>query len=108
MEKLTAHQKALEEGLALQGHQLLPDGVDLVIFGEETVTAQIHPVAVMLMGTGNAADIFAFFNDNGLNIGIFQHFVCGGEAGRACADDQCGFLVSHSHCPRYTKIFLPI
>ena len=60
------------------------------------MASDIHPVPFVADGLRDAADGIALFKDDGLDVGLLQQFVCGGETGRAGADDDGGFLGVHT------------
>ena len=71
----------------LQGHQLRPPGVHPLILAEETVAADVHAVASIANGLGDAADAVGGFQ-NGDGISLFQQLYGGGETRWAGSDDD--------------------
>ena len=72
----------------LQWQDVLPPLHDALTFGEEAVAADVDAVALVLDGAGEAANHAGGFEDDGQDVGAAKEFECGGEAGRACADDD--------------------
>ncbi len=89
-------------GRALHGHDLLPEGIDLRILGEEAMAAKIHAVAVVADGLGDAADGVALLDDDDADVvsGLLLQVVCCRQARGAGADDEYGF---HKHNPFLCK-----
>ena len=81
----------VECGRALDGHMLLPEVHDLVVFGKEAVSADIHAVTVVNNGLRYTADHVRFFKDYRLYIGFGEQLVGGCKPCGAGADYDCCF-----------------
>ena len=89
LERAGALQKAIVIGrLSLEWQDILPDGVDLLVFREETVAADIDMATVMVHGAGKATDKSFLLDEYWMDVGGFEQFVSGGKPRRACADDD--------------------
>jgi len=89
---------------ALQRQDPLPPIHDAFVFGEETVAADIHAVAVVLHGARDTAE-FAGPLQHGhvvlVGTAVLDEFPCGGS--RTAADNHYGLLVGH-YAPYKRKI----
>ena len=81
-------------GCPLQGHELSPPPVHPLVLAEEPVTADVHAVAMVADGLGDAADAVRGLQD-GDSMPFFQQLYGGGEARGACPDDH-DMLCFHS------------
>jgi hypothetical protein len=70
-------------------HQVHPPLHDAVGLGEEAVAADVHTVALVANGAGDAADLVAGLEDDGDNIRTAEEFETGGETCGAGAYDDC-------------------
>jgi len=75
-------------GLDLGWHEVHPPLHDAVALGEEAVAADIHAVALVADGAGDAADLIGGLEDDGEDVGATKEFEGGGEACRPSADDD--------------------
>ena len=80
-------------GSTLSGKDVSPKLVDVLILGEETVTAKVHSVSVMLCRSGNTADKFAFLKNDRLDVGLLEELVRGSKARGTRADNYSSFLI---------------
>jgi len=74
------------------GHDVQPPLHNPVGLGKETVTADVHAVALIVDGLGNAPDIARLLKDDGNDVRPLQQFVGGGQSGRSSSDDDGLFL----------------
>ena len=80
---------------ALQGHELFPPGHHAVVLGKETVAADVHAVAVVAHGAGDAADGLRFLEDRHRIVpAALKQFIGRREAGRTGADDDYAFHIA--------------
>jgi hypothetical protein len=79
-------------GRGVGRHEVHPPLHDAVGLGEEAVAADIHAVAVVANGAGDAADLVRGFEDNGLEVCLPEKFKGCGETRWTCSDDD-GSLV---------------
>ena len=92
----------VERRLALTGHHFLPPVHDALILREEAVAADIHAVAVIADGLGDAADAVGLLqNQDIIRTGlVLEQLIGSREAGGACADNNHFF---HVHIPFYLQ-----
>ncbi len=85
-------------GGALQRQDLLPPVHDAFVLREEAVATDVHAVAVMLDGAGDAAE-FAGRLQHGhvvvLGATVLDELPSGGQASRATTDNHHGLLLRH-------------
>lgn len=83
---------------ALQRQDVLPPIHHAVILREETMTANIHTVAIVLDGTGDSTEFTAGFEECDvvlIGAAVLKKFVCGGQTRRATTDDYDRLLIAH-------------
>jgi len=86
-------------GSFFRRQQVDPPLHDAVGFREEAVPSDVHAIALVANGAGDAADFVTGFEDNGANVGATQKFKRGGEASRTGPDDDSGLLIAHLPVP---------
>ena len=91
----------------LLGHDLAPPVGDIAVLAEEAVSADVHAVAVVPHGAGDATDGVALLQNQHLVgflriLPVFQQLITGGDAGRAGSDDH-NFL----HSKYLSFLFVP-
>ena len=95
---LTAEFPVVIAGSALQRQDFLPPVHDALVLRKEPVTADIHTVAVVLDGAGDAAE-FAGRLQHGHIVVFGATVLCelpgSGQAGRATANNHHGLLLRH-------------
>ena len=99
-------------GCALQRQNVLPPVHDAVVLREEAVAADIHTIAVMLDGAGDAAEFAGGFQHGHVVLfgaTVLDELPSGSQAGRAATDDDHGLLLRHFEVSLQTKskIFYP-
>ena len=72
----------------MERQDILPDGVDLLVFREETVAADIDMATVMVHGAGKATDKSFLLDEYWMDVSCLEQFVSGGKPRRTCADDD--------------------
>ena len=92
---------------ALLRHDLTPPVRHIVVLAEKAVAADVHAVAVVPHGAGDAADGIALLQNQHLVgflriLPVFQQLITGGDAGRAGSDDH-NFL----HSKYLSFLFVP-
>jgi hypothetical protein len=76
------------------GHRqnFLPPPHDPIRLGKEPMTTEIHSIAAIVDGLGNAADLSVGLEDKGCDFGPPQEFKRSRQAGRSGARYDCNFL----------------
>ena len=76
-------------GVRCGRHQLQPPLHHAVALGEEAVAADVHAVALVADGAGDAADLVGGLEYDGLNRCFAKQFQGRSESCRTCSDDDC-------------------
>ena len=80
--------------MSLHGKHMIPPGIYLRNFREETVSSHIHTVSFIIDRLGDTTETVTFFKYNHLNIlGFCKQFISCSKTCRTCTNNQ-GFLHS--------------